>query len=135
MPRAAFGYLTMATLGLLASAGLVAPLDQDLDEAVEALADVVRAEGPDVPTSSNRSKSLARRIGDRTVIVWGADGIGSVAAARWKAQCNENAKVPAFASALPELDHNEIVGWSGGMGEGAFLVALRHDGEHPDVDA
>jgi hypothetical protein len=24
-------------------------------------------------------------------------------------QCNENAKIPAFCSALPEADHNEII--------------------------
>ena len=33
------------------------------------------------------------------------------AAQRWKTQVNENAKMPAWWSVLPELDHNEIVGW------------------------
>ena len=33
------------------------------------------------------------------------------AAQRWKTQINENAKVPAWYSSFPELDHNEIVGW------------------------
>jgi len=68
-------------------------------------------------------------------VVWGAEGIGAVAASRWKTQMNENAKVPAFSSSLPELDHNEVVGWSAGTGERFFLVALRHGGEHPDVAA
>ena len=52
----------------------------------------------------------------RSRSIWGAEGIGAVAAARWKAQMNENAKVPAWASALPELDHNEVVGWTDGRG-------------------
>ena len=30
---------------------------------------------------------------------------------RWKCQVNENAKQHAFEHELPELDHNEIVGW------------------------
>jgi glucose/mannose-6-phosphate isomerase len=30
---------------------------------------------------------------------------------RWKAQLNENAGMHAFASALPEADHNEICAW------------------------
>jgi glucose/mannose-6-phosphate isomerase len=46
---------------------------------------------------------------------------------------NENAKVPAFSAALPELDHNEVVGWSEGRGREFFLVALRHDGEHSEI--
>ncbi len=133
MPRAAFGYLAMGTLGALTSAGLLARVEDDLEEAVQAMRRVVQACGPDVPSGANDAKSLARRIGDRPVIVWGADGVGAVAATRWKAQFNENAKLPAFASALPELDHNEVVGWSEGRGSGFALVALRHGGEHPDV--
>ena len=35
----------------------------------------------------------------------------STAAQRWKTQINENAKMPAWWSVLPELDHNEICGW------------------------
>jgi glucose/mannose-6-phosphate isomerase len=68
-------------------------------------------------------------------VIWGAAGIAAVAAARWKAEWNENAKLPAFASALPELDHNEVVGWSEGRGEPFFLVALRHAGENPEIAA
>lgn len=49
-------------------------------------------------------------LGDR--LRWtGARGILSDAAAvRWKTQINENAKMPAWSSLLPELDHHEIVG-------------------------
>ena len=52
--------------------------------------------GPERPRADNAAKSLALRIGDRSPVIWGADGIGAVAAARWKTQLNENAKVPAF---------------------------------------
>jgi glucose/mannose-6-phosphate isomerase len=45
---------------------------------------------------------------------------------------NENAKVPSVASALPELDHNEVVGWADGTGERFAVVALRHEGERAD---
>jgi glucose/mannose-6-phosphate isomerase len=133
MPRAAFGYLVMTTLGMLEAAGLLAHVGEDLDEALEAMARVLQTHGPDAPTASNPAKRLAGRIAGRPVVVWGAEGIGAVAASRWKAQCNENAKVPAFAAALPELDHNEVVGWSERMGDGWLLVALRHHGEHPEV--
>jgi glucose/mannose-6-phosphate isomerase len=74
-------------------------------------------------------------MGNRYPVIWGADGIGAVAATRWRTQLAENAKVPAFASALPELNHNEVVGWSEGTGSSFFLVALRHQGEAADVAA
>jgi glucose/mannose-6-phosphate isomerase len=135
MPRAAFGYLVMAPLGALEAMGALTGIGPDLDEAVRALERIVESGRPSVPGAANPAKSLARRIGDRVPVIWGAAGVGAVAASRWKTQLNENAKVPAFAAALPELDHNEVVGWSPGRGEGFFLVVLRHAGEHPGVAA
>ena len=57
------------------------------------------------------------------------------AALRWKTQMNENAKCPAFHSMLPELDHNELEGWSSGTGERFALAILRHEGEHRRIAA
>ena len=59
--------------------------------------------------------------------------LGAVAAVRWKTELNENAKTPAFAGSLPELDHNEIAGWTDGTGGRFCLIALRHGGERADV--
>ncbi|HZD18849.1 MAG TPA: bifunctional phosphoglucose/phosphomannose isomerase [Actinomycetota bacterium] len=133
MPRAALGYLALGTLGALEAMGTIAPLRAELDEAVREMERLLDAIGPRVREGSNPAKALARRIGEQVPVIWGAEGIGAVAAARWKTQLNENAKVPAFAAALPELDHNEVVGWSEGRGAGFVLVALRHAGEHPQV--
>lgn len=135
MPRAALGYLALGSLGALEAMGVIPPLAADLEEAARELEALLEEIGPGVPSSSNPAKALALGIGERVPVIWGAEGIGAVAAARWKTQCNENAKVPAFAAALPELDHNEVVGWSEGRGAGFSLVALRHAGEHPEVAA
>lgn len=135
MPRSALGYLALGALGALEAIGMIPPLAEDLDETIGAMDGLLAQAGPYVPAASNPAKALALRIGERVPVIWGAEGIGAVAATRWKTQCNENAKVPAFAAALPELDHNEVVGWSEGRGTGFFLVALRHDGEHPEVAA
>ena len=135
VPRAAFGYLALATLGALEAIGIFPPVRSALDEAVRELEVLVAQLAPGLPTAVNPAKQLAEAIGERMPVVWGAEGIGAVAASRWKAQLNENGKVPAWSSALPELDHNEVVGWSEDRGRGSFLVALRHEGEHPDVAA
>ena len=67
-------------------------------------------------------------------LVWGGGTLGAVAALRWKADVNENAKAPAFFNFFPELDHNEICGF-GQHGDVTrqlvTLVELRHGGEHP----
>ena len=47
----------------------------------------------------------------RLAVVYGAGPTAPVAR-RWKGQINENAKAPAFWNELPELDHNELMGWT-----------------------
>jgi glucose/mannose-6-phosphate isomerase len=133
MPRASFGYMTLGSLGALESMGVLPELGDDVDEAVSELEGVIGRSGPKVPADANPSKRLALAIGERVPVVWGADGLAAVAAARWKTQFNENAKVPAFASAMPELDHNEVVGWTEGRATPFVVVALRHHGEPADV--
>ena len=64
--------------------------------------------------SSARASSPTSLDGSFPVI-YGSDLTSSVAY-RWKTQINENAKIPAFAHSLPEMDHNEIVGWDTGGG-------------------
>ena len=47
---------------------------------------------------------------------------------------NENAKVPAFSSALPEADHNEIAGWDAAPSRTRArfaLVLLEDSDQHP----
>ena len=61
-------------------------------------------------------------------------GLTTPIAYRWKTQINENAKLPAFAHELPELDHNEIVGWDGAPRLGRFRAVFLDDTDmHPRV--
>ena len=53
-----------------------------------------------------------------------APGLTAAVAYRWKCQINENAELPAFASKLPEHDHNEIVGWAGARAARSSAVFL-----------
>lgn len=133
LPRAAFAYLSFGMLGTLEAAGLLPPLASDVREAASELDTLVGRLGAATPRADNPAKQLAWSLGDRRPVVWGAEGIGSVAAARWKAQFNENAEVPAWWSSLPELDHNEVVGWSDDEGVPWFVIGLRHPGEHVGV--
>jgi glucose/mannose-6-phosphate isomerase len=132
-PRAALGWLAFAMLGALEAAGLLPALADDVDEAADLADQRASACRADVPTADNPAKRLALDLGDRVPVVWGAEGIGAVAAARWKTQFNENGKVPAWWSSMSELDHNEVVGWTEPYGRDHAVIALRHDGEDPET--
>ncbi|MEZ5341745.1 MAG: SIS domain-containing protein [Acidimicrobiales bacterium] len=81
-------------------------------------------------------KAVAEAIGSTIPMVYGGGAIGTTAARRWKMAVNHNVKSPAFWAAMPELCHNELVGWDqqGTAVNGMFSqVQLRHDWEHPQT--
>ena len=107
-PRAAVGYLAGGTLRLAEAAGVMPPLSDELAEAADVAEMLIGGgKGPGVALADD----LAEGLDGRVVVVYGGHGLASVAANRWKCQINENGKAPAYWSVLPELDHNEIVGW------------------------
>ena len=74
--------------------------------------------------------SLAERIHGSVPLLYGC-GLTVPIAYRWKCQINENAKLPAFSHQLPEMNHNEIVGW-GRAERGAYsAVLIEDDDQHP----
>ncbi|HEX9890658.1 MAG TPA: SIS domain-containing protein [Actinomycetota bacterium] len=133
MPRAALGSLVGGLLGVIQAAG-VDRIDRDhLTSAIEELQGLAAGLGPAIPAARNEAKQIAVWLGDRVPIFWGSQGPAEVAASRWKAAFNENAKIPAFSSALPEMTHHEVVGWAEDRGSRFAAMALRHRDEHPDT--
>jgi len=133
VPRAGLGSLVGGVLGALAGAGVLSAIEQDVEDAAATLDAAGRDLDPDVPPDRNEAKEVAAWVEDRIPLLWGSEGVSAAAAWRWKTAFNENAEIPAFASALPELDHHEILGWTEGRGRGFALLILREEGEHESV--
>lgn len=132
MPRAALGALVVPPLLVLEQVGLFPGAHGWIEQAVTQL----RRRRDELLADGNAAAGLARRLVGQVPILYGGGAPGSIAASRWKNQFNENAKVPAFASTVPELMHNEICGWTGASSLGPELVRLvdlRHDLEHPQI--
>ena len=133
-PRAALGALAIPPLVVLARLGLYRGGASWIASAVEQLKrrrDEIEAAG-----DASGPAAVARSIGRTVPLVHGGGLVGAAAAQRWKTQINENAKAPAFWAVQPELCHNEVCGW-GQNGDVTrqvvTAVALRHEGEHPQV--
>jgi glucose/mannose-6-phosphate isomerase len=131
-PRSAVAYMTVAALEVAALCGCGPRMASEIDVAASHVEALAREWGPDGPDDA-LPKEIARGIAGSVPIVAGA-GLTSPIAYRWKTQINENAKSPAFAHELPELDHNEIVGWEGVGDLGPFSMVLLDDADlHPRV--
>jgi glucose/mannose-6-phosphate isomerase len=131
-PRAAVGYGLVISLEVAALAGVAESLHTEIDVAA-AHADRLAGEwGPGAPADS-AAKRLARALQGTVPIITGADLTAPIAY-RWKTQFNENAKSPAFAGELPEIDHNEIVGWARTPNVGRLSAVFLDDCDlHPRV--
>jgi len=112
-PRAALGHSLVALLTILHGSRLVAadPV-ADLEQAARAVRRSGDRLGPEVPEAANAGKQLARQWHGHLPLFYAGDGCLGPVALRWKGQLNENAEAHAFASMLPEMNHNEIMAWS-----------------------
>ncbi|HVF78017.1 MAG TPA: bifunctional phosphoglucose/phosphomannose isomerase [Solirubrobacteraceae bacterium] len=131
-PRAAVAYMTVASLEAARLCGAGPRMGAEIDVAADHLEHLViewGAEGAD----DSEAKSLARALADSVPVIAGA-GLTSPIAYRWKTQFNENAKIPAFTHELPELCHNEVVGWNDAPLLGRFSAIFLDDSDtHPRI--
>ena len=123
-PRAAVGYMFAVATEVAALCGAAAPIRTEVDSSAAHL----EAQRERLV---ERAAGLACELEGLVPVIYGG-GLTSAVAYRWKCELNENAKLPAFSNRLPELDHNELVGWEAGEVSGRFGVVLLEDrGQHP----
>jgi glucose/mannose-6-phosphate isomerase len=120
-PRAAVGYTFAIAAEVAAITGAGPAIRTEIDAAaahLERSLDDLLA----------RAAEIADRLGPSLPVLYGS-GLTAPIAYRWKCQVNENAKRHSFSHTLPEMDHNEIVGWEGGGPLSAIL--LEDEDQHP----
>ena len=133
-PRAAVGYGLVVALEVASLAGCGEQLHTEIDVAAAHAEQLVEQWSPNAPEDS-LAKTIARSLHGTVPQIAGA-GLTTPIAYRWKTQINENASTPAFANELPELDHNEVVGWEGAAERGRFTAVFLDDCDlHPRVRA
>jgi glucose/mannose-6-phosphate isomerase len=129
-PRAAVGYSLVAALEAARLCG-AAPSLRDEIEAAAGLAESLASEWGPYAGDDSEAKALARAVYDTVPVIIGAE-LAHAAAYRWKCQFNENTELPAFASPLPEANHNEVVGWAASRELGRLSCILLEDPQaHP----
>ncbi len=131
-PRAAVAYTLVIALEVAGLCGAGERLHAEIDVAAAHAERLVEEWGPD-GADDCLPKALARGLHGTVAQIAGA-GLTAPIAYRWKTQFNENAKLPCFAGELPELDHNEIEGWTGAAPLGRFSAVFLDDSDlHPRI--
>jgi glucose/mannose-6-phosphate isomerase len=117
-PRAAFPSTFVSLVSMLAGVG---PEGDDAPggeitlgelEMVPGILDGLRSEyGREAVVLRNPAKELALWFGTGWPVIYAPDYPLAPVALRWRNQLGENAKRVASGHLLPEMNHNEIVGW------------------------
>jgi glucose/mannose-6-phosphate isomerase len=134
-PRAALGHSLLTLIAAMQAMRIIPDMTESIVETVELLTVLKGQYGAANPEGSNPAKSLARSLKGKIVAVYGSTAIMEAAAFRWRSQIAENAKNLAFHHVLPEMNHNELVGWlhPDDVLRRVGVVLLRDKNDHPQI--
>ena len=109
-PRAALAYSFFPLLVVITRLGFLRPRQGQIRETV-ALLRTLGAHYAAPERDDNPALEIARLLEGRIGIIYSATDQLDAVNTRWRGQMAENAKTLVFGNVLPEMNHNEIVGW------------------------
>lgn len=103
-PRSCLGYSMVQVLYVLHHFGYV---KNDFEKSINAAIKMMKTEEKDF---QKQGKALAKKLAGKTPIIYAASDFEGVAV-RFRQQINENGKMLCWHNVIPEMNHNELVGW------------------------
>lgn len=103
-PRACLGYSLTVQLWVLHKAGLIS--DRSITE-IQSSISLLRQEENDIKSMAEKT---AKELHQHIPIIYAEDRMEPVAV-RFRQQINENSKALCWHHVIPEMNHNELVGW------------------------
>lgn len=124
-PRCGTGYMFTGILVAMTKAGLAPNKANEIKATAEALTKM---------TFEENAKQIAPKLKGKLIIVYASEKYKDVARI-WKIKFNENSKILAFYNYFPELNHNEIVGFTNFRKENipTMVIILRNRADHPQI--
>jgi len=117
-PRAMFGYAFTELFFMLNHYGIIDDsFKADFDKAIS-LIDTEKA------NIQKQAMDLAKKMYKQTPVIYVAKGFEGVAV-RFRQQLNENSKMLGWHNVVPEMNHNELLGWRTNV-DGLAVVYFRN---------
>lgn len=118
-PRYALGLSFFSLLKILQEINII----KDQNSVVEKIISLWKEKGKEYSEENNQAVNYAEKLIGFIPLIYSAADLTSAAGYRLKCQFNENSKLHAFSNVIPELNHNEIIGWES-FSEKQFNVKL-----------
>jgi glucose/mannose-6-phosphate isomerase len=103
-PRACLGYSLVQQLFILYKLGFI---KRSVIDNVKSSIDLIKYDQDEI---KNKAEKIAQIINGKIPVIYTTDRMESVAM-RFRQQVNENSKYLAWHNVIPEMNHNELVGW------------------------
>ncbi|MBI3189241.1 MAG: bifunctional phosphoglucose/phosphomannose isomerase [Ignavibacteriales bacterium] len=110
-PRAALGYSFFPLLMVFKKMKLIDLPNKDIRETIKLLEEKSKLFSS-LDKKKNPALRLAYELKDKLPIIYSSTERFDAVNLRWRGQIAENAKQLAFGNVLPEMNHNELVGWN-----------------------
>ena len=126
-PRACLGYSLTQLFYVLVGFGLISDACKaQLKKAIGLLAE-------DETAIREKAEQIAKTLHKKFPVIYAVDGFNGVAT-RFRQQINENSKMLCWHHILPEMNHNELVGWAEKY-ENVAVVILRNKSDYSRTQA
>jgi glucose/mannose-6-phosphate isomerase len=126
-PRASFGLSFPEVLYALYAHGIISKsFEKELEAAIKLLDDHEVA-------MQEEAKQVTEKLFGKIPVIYAADGFGGVAT-RFRQQINENSKMLCWHHVIPEMNHNELVGWRD-KNEDLAVVIFRNETDFKNIQA
>lgn len=126
-PRTCVGYSIVQILFILKHFGLLkSKFEQELGAAIQLLQ-------ADHKAIERKAKALALKLQGKIVVTYAAQAFEGLVI-RIRQQINENAKMLGWQAVIPEMNHNELVGWKD-KSDSLGVLLLRTEQDYERVQA
>ena len=130
--RASFPYLFYPTINILKELNLLGDVEKQLNSSKQAIKELQQDIVVDTPIEKNPSKELATKIFNGFPLIY-VSAENRKVAVRFQASLNENAKMFAHVSIIPELCHNEVEIWTKNTSRQFNSLFLRYSEESSKI--
>lgn len=107
-PRAALAYSFVPLFRIFQTLEYLDESDSVLDDTYNLLSDGV---SKFIDIDDNDALALARELNESLPIIYSDALLMEPVNLRWRGQIEENSKMLVYGNLIPEMNHNEIVGW------------------------
>lgn len=134
-PREALGYSFFPLYHALGRIGLLKEYRLNTKKIAAFIQDIAKRNDHARHDGHVFSEELAKTIKGKIPIIYSTAPYLNTISKRWQNQFHENSKSMSFANVVPEMNHNEIVGWEQetNLQKNMIVIFLENENPHPRI--